>query len=93
MTTHAITTLSDSTDTLISTPGLHSGADVTVQNNNASAIVYLGGEGVTASDYGFKLEPGAAWSVELAGADHLYAISDTNGATVAVLKLGLESQG
>jgi hypothetical protein len=93
MTTHALVTLSDTADTLVTTPGTHSGADITIQNIDDTAIVYLGGEGVTAASYGFKLTPGAAWSVELAGQDHLYAISDTDASEVAILKVSLESQG
>jgi hypothetical protein len=92
MTQHALTTLSDSEATRITPNGTHSGMDITIQNVDEAAIVYLGGEGVTASDYGFKLTAGAAWSVELPGNDALYAISDTNGSDIAVLRLGLESQ-
>lgn len=89
-TTHGLITLSDSTATLVTTPGTHSGADVTIQNVDEAAVVYLGGEGVTAADYGFKLTAGAAWSVELSSNDHIYAISDTDASKVAVLKVNLE---
>lgn len=89
-TTHGLITLSDSTATLVTTSGIHSGADVTIQNIDDGATVYLGGEGVTTTDYGFKLAPGAAWSVELSGNDHIYAISNTNTSQVAVLKVNLE---
>jgi hypothetical protein len=91
-TTHSLIALSDSTATAVSGTGTHSGADITIQNVDDTAIVYLGGEGVTAADYGFKLTPGAAWSVELSGKDHLYAISDTDASEAAVLKVNLESQ-
>ena len=89
-TQHGLTALSNVTATLVTTPGIHSGADVTIQNVDETAIVYLGGEGVTSTDYGFKLTAGAAWSVELSGNDHIYAISDTNASEVAVLKVNLE---
>jgi hypothetical protein len=65
--------------------------DITVQNVHDSAIVYLGGEGVTSSDYGYRLNPGLAISFELPGRDALYAISNTNNSKVAVLKTNLES--
>jgi len=91
MTTHSLTTLSSTTATRLTPNGLHSGMDVTIQNVHASAIVYIGGEGVTSSDYGYRLSPDTAWSVELAGKDSLYAITNTNGSTVAVLKTNLES--
>lgn len=89
-TQHGLTALSNVTATLVTTPGIHSGADVTIQNVDETAIVYLGGEGVTSTDYGFKLTAGAAWSVELSSNDHIYAISDTDDSKVAVLKVNLE---
>lgn len=89
-TQHGLTTLSNTAATLVTTPGTHSGADVTIQNVDDAATVYLGGEGVTTTDYGFKLVAGAAWSVELSSNDHIYAISDTDASKVAVLKVNLE---
>jgi hypothetical protein len=90
MTTHALTTLSSTSATRITPNGVHSGLDITIQNTDGSAYVYLGGVDVTTSDYGYRLAPGAAWSVELPGQDALYAITDTNNSKIAVLKTGLE---
>jgi hypothetical protein len=64
--------------------------DITVQNLSDTAYVYLGGEGVNQEDFGYRLAPGAAWSVELPGLDALYAITDTNNSRVAIFKMGLE---
>jgi hypothetical protein len=91
MTQHSLTTLSNTTATLLTPNGTHSGLDITVQNVHASAIVYIGGEGVTSSNYGYRLSPDTAWSVELTGKDALYAITNTNGSSVAVLTTSLES--
>ena len=90
MTTHEHVTLSDSAATLVTTPGIHSGADVTIQNIDETAIVYVGGSGVTASNYGFKLSPGTAISFELPPKDAIFCISDTDTSKVAVLQIGLE---
>jgi hypothetical protein len=90
MTTHSLTTLSNTSATRLTPNGLHSGMDITIQNVDSSAYVFLGGEGVTASDYGYRLAPGSAWSVELPGLDAIYAITDTNGSKVALFKMGLE---
>jgi hypothetical protein len=65
--------------------------DITIQNVHASAYVYLGGEGVTSSSYGYRLSPGSAISFELPGRDSLHAITGTNGSQVAVIKTNLES--
>ena len=64
--------------------------DITIQNIDQEAYVYVGGEGVTALDYGYRISPNQAISFELAGQDALYAISDTNNSKIAVIKLGLE---
>lgn len=91
MTTHSLTTLSNSTATKLTPNGTHSGLDITIQNVHATAIVYVGGTGVTSTNYGYRLDPGTAFSIELSGRDALYAITDTNGSKVAVLKSNLES--
>jgi len=91
MTTHALTTLSNTTATRLTPLGLHSGMDITIQNVHESAVVYIGGEGVTSSNYGFRINPGSAISFELPGRDALFAISNTNNSKVAVLKTNLES--
>lgn len=90
MTLHALVTLDSTSATRLTPNGIHSGMDVTIQNIHASAYVYVGGEGVTASDYGYRIAPGSAFSVELPGLDALYAITNVNGSAIAVLKTGLE---
>jgi hypothetical protein len=65
--------------------------DITIQNVHESAYVYVGGEGVTSSDYGFRIAPGSAFSIELPGQDALYAISNIDTSKVSVLKTGLET--
>ncbi len=89
MTNHAIISLSNIESTRLTPNGVHSGLDITIQNLSESAYVYLGGEGVNPEDFGYRLSPGAAWSVELPGTDALYAIADEN-TYIAVLKTGLE---
>ena len=91
MTLHALTTLSNTTAIRLSPNGIHSGVDLTIQNVHATAIVYIGGSGVTSSNYGYRLDPATAWSIELSGRDAIYAITDTNGSKVAVLTTSLES--
>lgn len=91
MTTHSLTTLSNLTATRLTPQGSHSGMDITIQNVHASAYVYVGGEGVTSSNYGYRIAPGHAISWELPGKDALYAITDTNNSNVAILKTNLEA--
>jgi hypothetical protein len=66
------------------------GKDVTIQNNNASANVFIGGPGVTTSSFGFKILPGAAISFELDGTDNIWAVGSENSATVNIMRIDLE---
>jgi hypothetical protein len=91
MTQHLLTTLSSSSATRLTPNGTHSGLDITIQNVHGSANVYIGGIGVTSSNYGYRISADNAWSVELSGKDALYAISSVNGSQVAVLQTSLES--
>jgi hypothetical protein len=91
-TTHALIALNSSTAVKL-TPAseVHSGLDFTVQNANESGYIYLGGVGVTTSNYGFRLLPNHSISFELPPYDHLYAVASTN-INAAVISIGLESK-
>jgi hypothetical protein len=90
MTKHLLKTLSNSTAYRLTPNGVHSGMDITIQNVDSSAYVYLGGEDVATDNFGYRLSPGTAWSVELPGQDALYAITDTDESQIAMLWTGLE---
>lgn len=90
MTIHLNPALSTTDATRLSPNGVHSGVDITIQNLSETSYVYLGAENVDLESYGYRLAPGAAWSVELPGTDALYAVGDTNGTYIAVLQTGLE---
>lgn len=64
--------------------------DITLQNVNETAYVFVGGEGVTATNYGYRISPNNGIAFELAERDALYAISDVNNSKLAVIKVGLE---
>lgn len=85
MTTHAFVTLSNTTPTLLSPNGVHSGINLSVQNVSASGYIYLGGDTVTTSVYGHRLSPNSAISFELDAHDSIYAVSETNGLNAATL--------
>ena len=91
MTSHALTTLSNSTATRLTPNGVHSGMDITIQNVDDTAYIYVGAEGVTLTNYGYRIAPGHAISWELPGKDALYAITDTNNSKIAILKTNLEA--
>lgn len=76
------------TPTLIVDSSNGVGHDVTIQNNGDYDL-FVGGENVTISDFGFKLVPGAAISFELDSQDKIYAYCDYN-TQVNILKVNLE---
>lgn len=88
---YSLKTLTTSTPTLLSPVGTHSGVDITIQNVNETGYVYLGGEEVSSSNYGYRILPNHAISIELQGKDALYAVSSVNSMNAAVLMANLES--
>lgn len=90
MTTHSVITLSDTTATRISPNGTHSGIDITIQNISESGYVYVGGEGVTTSNYGYRIAENSAISFELPGRDALYLVGSSNSIQAAIIIMGLE---
>lgn len=91
MTTTNLVSLSTSTPILLSPYGTHSGLDFTMQNVNASGYVYLGTSTVSSTNYGFRLYPNQAISIELNGRDSIYAIASASDMKVAVLSVALEA--
>lgn len=89
-TSHALVYLSNSSATRLTPNGLHSGMDITIQNVDSEAVVYLGGQDVSSANYGFRLKPEQAFSVELPGTDALYAISTVDESAIATLHFTLE---
>ena len=91
MTAQNLVTLSNSSITRLSPNGTHSGLDFTMQNVNASGYIYLGNESVSDTNYGFRLYPNQAISIELNGRDSIYAIASASDMKVAVLSVALEA--
>lgn len=90
MTIHALTQLSNTEAIKITPSGIHSGMDITIQNVNSYGYIYVGGEGVTSSDFGFRLMPNHSVSFELPGYDELYVIASEPDMNIAIIKTGLE---
>jgi predicted nucleic acid-binding Zn finger protein len=91
MTLQAVIALSEEEATLVSRQSVHSGHDLTIQNLSATAYVYIGNENVSTTQYGFRINPDTAFSVELDGKDELWAVTSDEGSQVAVLSLSLEN--
>lgn len=65
------------------------GQTVSVQNPSSSVTVYLGGEGVTTSSYGYALGVLSDMSIDLQDGEKLYAVVASSTLTVNVLRQGV----
>ena len=91
MTQSNIVNLLNNAPTRLSPFGTHSGIDITIQNVNVSGYIYVGGENVSSSNYGYRIQPNQAISFELGGRDTLYAISSAPAMVAAVIIIALET--
>ena len=65
------------------------GFTVIIQNPTGGASVFLGGPGVTTSDYGYEVVAGGDVGVELLKDEELYAVVASGTITVNVLRVGV----
>lgn len=88
---HQNYTLSNTASTLITVESGNTALpamDISVQNLSSTAFVYLGNASLTSANYGLRLDPGAVLTIDsLIWKDEMYAISDTNGSAIAVIRL------
>lgn len=89
-TTHNLYTLSNTEATRLTPLGMHSGMDITIQNVNSYGYLYIGAEGVSSTNYGYRIAPGHAISWELPERDSLYAVAEIDESKAAVIKTSLE---
>lgn len=59
---------------------------ICIQNTSLSKFVYVGGSSVSATNYGYRLSPNQAITMDLDPYDKIYVMGDTD-ATAAILIL------
>lgn len=89
-TTHNLYTVGNSTPVAVSPTITHGGMDITIQNVNDTGYIYVGSNTVSTTNYGYRILPNHAISVELSGKAHLYVIASANDMKAAVLTTNLE---
>jgi hypothetical protein len=84
---HARIAINETTPTLLTPAGTEEGIGLTIQVQNlGSEAVYIGGEGLTDTEYGVSLAPGGAVTIDdLAPKHEVYALSASGDSYVAVL--------
>lgn len=91
-TQHNLYTINNDLPTKVSPTAEGAGRDVTYQNANASGYIYLGSEGVTSTNYGYRIMPNHAISFELEEQDELYAIASAPNMKLAYISINLENK-
>jgi hypothetical protein len=81
-------TITSSAPVILTPPAVHSGVDITVQNQG-STDVYIGTSTVSSSNYGVILGQGEALGLVVPARDEIYAITASSTSTVSVLTVGL----
>lgn len=87
---HNLVTLSSASATMVGPMPRHRGVDITLQNTASVGNVFIGNGDVSSSNYGFRIDPGCGWSIELSIYDTVYATTDISGTKLAVFMLNLE---
>jgi hypothetical protein len=64
------------------------GQTVNVQNPSGGVDVFIGGDGVTTTSYGYLLGAGLSLSIELDDDEKLYGVVTTGTQTVNILRQG-----
>ena len=58
-----------------------------IQNVNAAGYIYIGNAEVTSSNYGFRVSPNQAFTIELPSSINLYAIASDTGMQAAIMEI------
>ena len=92
MTIHSLIEVSNTVPQRITPIGTHSGMDITLQNVDPSGYIYVGAEGVSSTNYGYRILPNHSFSIELPGRNSLFVIASAPNTQLAILKTSLEYQ-
>ena len=86
--THARVSVGTTATKLTSDYDGKDGQTINVQNPTGGVSVYIGGDGVTTTDYGYLLTANSNFSVELQDDEKLYAVVASSTQTVNIIRQG-----
>lgn len=85
---HSLVNVSNTAATLIDiSEAVRSSFTLIIQNINATGYIYLGSDSVTALNYGFRISPNQAFTIELPSSQRVYAIASDLDMQVAVMEI------
>lgn len=86
--THAIVSVGTTATKLTSDYDGKDGQTINVQNPAGGVNVYIGGEGVTTTSYGYLLKADSSFSIELQDDEKLYAVVASGTQNVNIIRQG-----
>ena len=86
--THARVSVGTTATKLTSDYDGKDGQTINVQNPAGGVDVYIGGEGVTTTSYGYLLKAETSFSIELQDDEKLYAVVASSTQTVNIIRQG-----
>jgi hypothetical protein len=86
---HAQVSVGTTATLLSSASAGRDGQTVLVQNPTSGVNVYVGGAGVTTSSYGYLLQAGSAFAIDLQGGESIYAVVASSTQAVGVIRQGV----
>jgi hypothetical protein len=87
--THAQVSVGTTATLLSSASAGRDGQTVLVQNPTSGVNVFVGGAGVTTSSYGYLLQAGSAFAIDLQGGEGIYAVVASSTQAVGVIRQGV----
>ena len=86
--THARVSVGTTATKLTSDYDGRDGQTINIQNPSGGVDVYIGGEGVTTTSYGYLLGASTSFSVELQDDEKVYAVVASGTQTVNIFRQG-----
>jgi hypothetical protein len=86
---HAQVTVTTTATLLSAADAGRDGQTVLVQNPTTGVNVYIGGAGVTTTSYGFLLQAGTAFAIDLQVGEALYGVVASSTQAVGVIRQGV----
>ena len=85
---HSLISVSNSEATSIDiADSIKSSFTLVIQNINTTGYIYIGNGSVSATNYGFRISPNQAFTIELSSSEDMYALASEAGMSVAVMEI------
>lgn len=85
---HNLVSISNTTATSLDiSENIKSSFSLVVQNINPTGYLYIGNSELTTTNYGFRISPNQAFTIEMPSSQNLYCIASDIGLQAAVMEI------